>query len=116
VCWDRPRSKCGDEGKFGELDGEGVARAGDYVYVVSSHRAPAEENISLRAIFGSLQARQFELLHRRTTAAVERTWRVADALLASEVKSAYGDKKGKGTNIEGIAIAGERVYLGCELQ
>jgi hypothetical protein len=47
-----------------------------------------------------------------TPPAVERTWRVADALLASEVKSAYGDKKGKGTNIEGIAIAGERVYFG----
>jgi hypothetical protein len=44
--------------------------------------------------------------------AIERTWRVADALLASEVRSAYGDKKGKGTNIEGIAIAGEHVYFG----
>jgi len=44
-------------------------------------------------------------LHRGYTRRrpAHRTWRVADALLASEVKSALnGDKKGKGRNIEGI--------------
>jgi hypothetical protein len=105
--------KCGDEGKFGELDGEGVGRAADYIYVVSSHSCSGagkyKPSSYLLVRFKPANSNSFIA---DAPPAVERTWRVADALLASEVKSAYGDKKGKGTNIEGIAIAGERVYFG----
>jgi Protein of unknown function (DUF3616) len=105
--------KCGDEGKFGELDGEGVAQTADYIYVVSSHSCSGagkyKPSSYLLVRFKPANSNSFI---GDTPPAVERSWRVADALLASEVKSAYGDKKGKGTNIEGIAIAGERVYFG----
>lgn len=33
-------------------------------------------------------------------------------LLNSRVKDSYGKKKGKGTNIEGLAVTGGRVYVG----
>ena len=102
--------KCGDEGKFGELDGEGVGRAGDYIYVVSSHSCSGGGKYKPSSyLLVRFKPASLNSFIGDTPPAVERTWRVADALLASEVKSAYGDKKGKGTNIEGIAIAGERV-------
>ena len=43
---------------------------------------------------------------------MERSWRIADMLLASDVRMAYGRKKEIGTNIEGIAISGGRLYVG----
>jgi hypothetical protein len=110
----RKPPKCRDEGKFGELDGEGVGRAADYVYVVSSHSCSGGKKYKpssyLLVRFKPASSNSFI---GDPPPAVERTWRVADALRASKkVKSAYGRKKGKGTNIEGIAIAGERVYFG----
>jgi uncharacterized protein DUF3616 len=46
---------------------------------------------------------------------VERSWRLADVLLGTDltkVKEAYGKKKEEGTNIEGIAVIGNRLYAG----
>ena len=81
--------KCGDEGKFGELDGEGVARAADYIYVVSSHSCSGagkyKPSSYLLVRFKPANSNSFI---GDAPPAVERTWRVADALLASEVKSA----------------------------
>jgi hypothetical protein len=43
---------------------------------------------------------------------VERTWRLSDALRASDVASDFGKEKTVGTNIEGIAVIGDRLYAG----
>ena len=40
------------------------------------------------------------------------SWRLADALVASEAGAAYGKRKDDGTNIEGIAVADGLVYAG----
>jgi hypothetical protein len=111
--------KCKDKdgavqtGKFDELDGEGVAIAGDQVYVASSHSCSGS---------GKYKPSSFLLVRFKTNSAtsfngdspaiVERSWRLADALLASDVKEAYGKPKGEGTNIEGIAVIGDRLYAG----
>jgi hypothetical protein len=109
----RKPPKCRDEGKFGELDGEGVGRAADYVYVVSSHSCSGGKKYKPSSyLLVRFKPASSNAFIGDTPPAVERSWRAADALLASDVRSAYGDKKGKGTNIEGIAIAGERVYFG----
>ena len=47
-----------------------------------------------------------------TVPVVERTWRGADLLTGSAAGSAYGGKKGEGTNIEGVAVVGECVEEG----
>jgi hypothetical protein len=105
---------CGDTGKFGELDGEGVAVTGDYAYVIGSHSCTGG---------GKYKASSYLLVRFKTASAktfvgttppvVERTWRGADMLLLSdEVGSAYGKPKGLGTNIEGLAIIGDTLYAG----
>ena len=105
---------CGATGKFGELDGEGVAVAEDYAYVIGSHSCTSG---------GKYKASSFLLVRFKlastnafigaTPPEVERTWRGADMLLMSdEVGSAYGKPKGHGTNIEGIAVVGDTLYAG----
>ena len=43
---------------------------------------------------------------------VERTWRLSDALRQSEVGNDFGKEKTIGTNVEGIAVIGDRLYAG----
>ena len=103
------------KGKFGELDGEGVAVADDdFVYVASSHSCSGG---------GKFKPSSFLVTRFRLNSAtsfigasppsVERSWRLADALLASDkVRAAFGKPKGEGTNIEGVAVIGGRLYAG----
>ncbi|NOJ39057.1 DUF3616 domain-containing protein [Bradyrhizobium australiense] len=109
--------RCRDEtgnvakGKFDELDGEGVAIDGEFVYVASSHSCSG----SGRYKPSSYLLARFKLNSSSSfpaTPYIERSWRIADALLDSEVKEAYGKPKGEGTNIEGIAVIGGRLYVG----
>ena len=105
---------CGDTGKFGELDGEGVAVTKDYAYVIGSHSCTGG---------GKYKASSYLLVRFKPASAntfvgtappvVERTWRGADMLLLSDdVGSAYGKPKGLGTNIEGLAVIGDTLYAG----
>ncbi|PZM07952.1 DUF3616 domain-containing protein [Rhizobium tubonense] len=95
---------------FGELDGEGVAISDGYFYVSGSHSCSGN---------GSFKPSSY-LLTRFATAdgqpndhvAVERTWRLGEALLDSKVAGAYGKEKTVGTNVEGIAILQGRLFAG----
>ncbi|WP_019905580.1 DUF3616 domain-containing protein [Methylobacterium sp. 77] len=111
----------GGEGKFDDLDGEGVAYAAPYFYVVGSHgcsRGKAKFKLST-----------FVLARIRVDAkgdpvgpdAVETTYRLGDALGAAEAVSAYytqdlqtegGDAAPNGLNIEGVAVDGKRLFAG----
>jgi hypothetical protein len=109
-----PHPGCGDVGKFGELDGEGVAIAGDFAYVASSHSCSGGGKFKP----SSFLLTRFKLnsptsFLGNSPPSVERSWRLADALLASDkVHDDFGLPKGKGTNIEGIAVIGDRLYAG----
>jgi hypothetical protein len=98
---------------FGEFDGEGIAIADGYVYLTGSHscsgrKSKYKPSSYLLARFAHSSASSF----LDGDPAVERTWRGADMLLNSRVKDSYGKKKGKGTNIEGLAVTGGRLYVG----
>lgn len=97
---------------FGEFDGEGIAIADGYVYFTGSHSCSGKNKYKpssyLLARFAHSSANSF----LDGEPAVELTWRGADMLLNSLVKDSYGEEKGKGTNIEGLAIAGGRLYVG----
>jgi len=97
---------------FDEFDGEGIAIADGYVYLTGSHSCSGKDKYKpssyLLARFKHSTANSFF----DGEPAVERTWRGADLLLNSPVKNSYGKKKGKGTNIEGLAVAGGRLYVG----
>lgn len=99
--------------KFDELDGEGIAVAGEMVYVASSHSCTGggkyKPSSFLLARFRANSPTSFK---GAATPVIERSWRLADVLLGSNVKEAYGKPKGAGTNIEGIAIIGDRLYAG----
>jgi hypothetical protein len=99
-----------DASKFDELDGEGVAIAGNWAYVASSHSCSGG---------GKYKPSSFLLVRFKVKGGtfkgktlVERSWRLADVLLAGELKAFYGKPKGEGTNIEGIAVIGDRLYAG----
>jgi hypothetical protein len=105
-----------DKGKFNELDGEGVAIADGLVYVASSHSCSGggkyKPSSYLLVRFKPNSATGFK---GDSPVTVERSWRLADVLLGSDitkVKEAYGKKKEEGTNIEGIAVIGNRLYAG----
>ena len=97
---------------FGEFDGEGIAIADGYVYFTGSHSCSGKDKYKpssyLLARFEHSSANSFS----DGEPAVELTWRGADMLLNSLVKDSYGKEKGKGTNIEGLAVAGGRLYVG----
>ena len=106
--------KCNIADKFDELDGEGVAIAGDLVYVASSHACSGggeyKPSSYLLARFKANNASSFK---GASEPVVERSWRLADVLDASaQLKPAFGMPKEQGTNIEGIAVIGDRLYAG----
>jgi Protein of unknown function (DUF3616). len=121
-----PDIACSEEGKFKDLDGEGVAYAEPYFYVVGAHGCARKT--------GKLHLSSFLLARVRVdrdgrpvdddgvpvTAdhpqrAVETTWRVSDLLLgAPRVRDfvARDLKTANGLNIEGIAVHGDTVWFG----
>ncbi len=112
-----PETDCPvNEGRFNEFDGEGVAYAAPYFYVVGSHgcsRKGAEFRLS-----------SFMLARIRVDGegrpdgpdAVETTYRLSDYLAnADRVGGFFGkslDEEENGLNIEGLAVDGNRVLVG----
>ncbi|NEU13022.1 DUF3616 domain-containing protein [Methylobacterium sp. BTF04] len=107
------------QGEYGEMDGEAVAYAAPNFYVTGSHgcsRRGREYKMST-----------FVLARIRPNAAgtgaeaVETTYRLGDALKNAETVGAYflkdlearaGGTSTKGLNVEGLAVAGGRLYAG----
>src|SRR5215204_688879 len=107
-------AKCGEKGKFAELDGEGISVFGDYVYVISSHSCSSAGKYkpSSYLISRFKMASSTAFVSGAAPAAVERTWRGGDMLVSSGAAAAYGLPKKEGTNIEGIAVVGDHLYAG----
>jgi Protein of unknown function (DUF3616) len=108
------KANCDEAGKYGDLDGEGVAVEKTYVYVVGSHSCSGG---------GKYKPSNYLLVRFKPASAVafvgtgkpviERSWRVADILLLTpELHVAYGLPKGQGTNIEGLAVIDGTLYAG----
>lgn len=102
--------------KFDELDGEGIALVGSTLYVASSHSCTGGGKYKPSSfLLSRFKANSLTSFKGASPPVVERSWRLADVLLGSdikEVKEAYGKPKGSGTNIEGIAVIGDRLYAG----
>lgn len=108
----QPAIGCPQPGGFGELDGEGVAYAGRHFYVVASHGCSRHS--------GEYRPSSFLLaripIESGQAGTVELSWRVADLLgAAGEVAPYLGkplDAGPNGLNIEGLAVVGDRLWLG----
>jgi len=103
---------CAKTDDFEEFDGEGISITKDHsVYAVGSHSYSSKNKYKpssyLLARFKAASASSFG-----TDPTIEYSWRVADVLAQSPVKDFYGKPKKVGTNIEGIAVIGDDVYLG----
>lgn len=111
----KPSPNC-PEGKddFDEFDGEGVAYSPPYFYVVGSHGCSRKHDTFRISSFILARIRVDD--EGRPVEAVETTYRVSDLLQqAHTVGRFFGESlKGaaKGLNIEGIAVDGDRVFLG----
>jgi hypothetical protein len=97
------------DGKFGELDGEAVAFAAPYYYVVGSHGCSRKK--------GEFRASSFILarLSNEQQGSVETTFRLADVLRHASTVSTYFGKdldSENGLNIEGLAVSGDQLIIG----
>lgn len=108
----QPVVGCPRQGGFEDFDGEGVAFADRHFYVVGSH------GCSRRS--GEYRPSSFLLARiaagNGEAGAPELSWRVADLLAAAdEVAPFVGkalDEKANGLNIEGLAVVGDKLWLG----
>ncbi len=106
----RPRDLCDQEDDFGEFDGEAIALGGDQIYITGSHACSRAK--------GKFRPSAFILARAKATAQpleakdVERSWRLADVIRLSPLASAFGKAGDKGAGIEGMALVGNRLYLG----
>ncbi len=106
----RPRGLCDQADDFGEFDGEAIAIAGDRIYVTGSHACSRAK--------GKFRPSSFILARARATAQtleardVERSWRLANVIGHSPLASAFGEAGDGGAGIEGLALVGNRLYLG----
>jgi hypothetical protein len=124
----RPKTECPvDEGKFGEFDGEGIAYAAPYFYIVGSHgcsRRGDEFRLSsflLARIRVDADGRPVgpdgkSVDEEEWQDAVETTYRLSDYLAkADKVGGFFGkslDEAENGLNIEGVAVEGDRLLVG----
>jgi len=112
---------------FEEFDGEGVAYAAPYFYVVGSHgcsRKKGKFRLStfiLARIRVDQEGRPVDeagsvLTGSAMHEAVETTYRLSDLLPRAEEAGAFFgkalDEDAKGLNIEGIAVQGENLFVG----
>lgn len=108
----QPAIGCPRPGGFGEFDGEGVAYADRVFYVVGSHGCSRHS--------GEYRPSSFLLARipsgNGEAGAPELSWRAADLLAAAgEVAPYLGkplDAGSNGLNIEGLAVVGDRLWLG----
>lgn len=121
-----PAIKCTTEGKFKDLDGEGVAYGGSYFYVVGSHGCSRKHD--------ELRLSSFLLVRVRVDGegrpvgrdgkpvaagdsrdAVETSWRASDLLARAGRAGGFFAKKlesANGLNIEGLAVDGDTLWFG----
>lgn len=106
----RPRGLCAKDQGFGEFDGEAIAIAGDQVYLTGSHACSRAKGQFRPSSFILARARAEPREQR--AGEVERTWRVADVLRHSPLAATFGRPGSEGAGIEGLAVVGDRLYLG----
>lgn len=108
----QPAIGCPKQGDFEDFDGEGVAFADRTFYVVGSHGCSRRSGEYRPSSF--LLARIAASNGEAGTS--ELSWRVADLLgAAGEVAPFVGkalDETSNGLNIEGLAVVGDRLWLG----
>jgi hypothetical protein len=123
-----PETDCPvNNGKFNEFDGEGVAYAAPYFYIVGSHGCSRNGNefklssFLLARVKVDTEGRPVSgdgkpLAPDEWSEAVETTYRLSDYLAkADKVGGFFGkslDETENGLNIEGLAIDGDRVLVG----
>ena len=123
-----PETQCPvNEGEFAEFDGEGVAYAEPYFYVVGSHgcsRKGGEFRLSsfmLARIRVDAEGRPAgadgkPLAAKNWQNAVETTYRLSDYLATADKAGAFFgkslDEAENGLNIEGLAVSGDRLLVG----
>ena len=121
-----PDETCGGEGKFKNLDGEGVAYAEPFFYVVGSHGCSRRKDkfelssFILARIRVDSQGRPVDTADRvlgeeEFSKAVQTTYRVSDWLQrAKGVKHFFAEnlEEEDGLNIEGVAVQGDRIWFG----
>ena len=106
----RPEVVCpSGDGKFGELDGEAVAFAAPYYYVVGSHGCSRKK--------GEFRASSFILarVSDEPQGRVETTFRLADVLRHAGTVGSFSGKDldgENGLNIEGVAVRGDQLIVG----
>lgn len=109
-----PKEKCKETGKFKNLDGEGVAYAEPFFYIVGSHGCSRSKDKFQLSSFILARVR-VDAQGRPAGSSVETTYRVSDWLKkAKHVKHFFAKnlKKKEGLNIEGVAVLGDRIWFG----
>lgn len=121
-----PTITCEANGKFKDLDGEGVAYAEPYFYVVGSHGCSRNQNELRLSSFLLARVRVDSegrpagsdgkpLSAADSSQAVETSWRVSDLLgRAGKAGDFFGKnpKSDNGLNIEGLTVDGDTIWLG----
>lgn len=121
-----PQDICKGKPKFKNLDGEGVAYAAPYFYVVGSHgcgRKNGKFGLSsfiLARVRVDARGQPVDdagraLARKDFPQAVETTYRVSDLLQrAGKVAKFFGRdlKSENGLNIEGVAVSGDTIWFG----
>ena len=103
----------GSKPKFKEFDGEGVAYAAPYFYVVGSHGCGRKS--------GKLKTSSLILARipvdgdGKQAEAVETTYRLGEVLAGAKTVGPsflHGLNEANGLNVEGVAVVGDRLYAG----
>ncbi|UGY17972.1 DUF3616 domain-containing protein [Bradyrhizobium septentrionale] len=103
-----------------ELDGEGVAYADGFFYVIGSHGHPRDREHELgkreiaARIRASSQVVRFRTDGKKATSPVERTSRLREIIMSQPELEAYRDRRleENGLTIEGIVIRNGRLFAG----
>jgi hypothetical protein len=110
---------CSDgEGKFKDLDGEAVAYAAPFFYVVGSHGCSRHSNKfrSSSFILARVPGRQVANAARLfDPSSVETSYRLSEALAAAPEIRPYLTQdlmSANGVNVEGMAVAGGKLFAG----
>jgi hypothetical protein len=118
---------CQGKTKFKDLDGEAVAYAAPYFYVVGSHGCgrrhgafhPSSFILARIRVDGQchpIDAHGSQLSEATSRNAVETTYRISDLLQRpSAVSPFFGkplDEASDGLNIEGLAVVGDKLFVG----